>query len=187
MRHLIILGIFVASSASIPILYQSNPDVFQGLPSLAASQTAGETGPAVGARVEASVGAISSTNASGRKVRLAVDERGHFTGEFRLNGRRMEAIVDTGASVVAINQTTARRIGLMLRSTDFSLSVDTANGSTKAAMARIAELQIGRIVVKNVDAVVLEDDALRHTLIGMSFLNRLGSFQVKDGVLLLTQ
>lgn len=187
MRHLIILGIVVGSSASIPILYQSNPDAFHGLVKSAVSQPTEEIGPVSAARSDAAQRIASSTNSSGRMVRLAVDERGHFTGEFRLNGRRIEAMVDTGASVVAINQTTARRIGLTLQRSDFSHSVDTANGTAKAAMARIAELQIGRIVVRNVDALVLEDDALRQTLIGMSFLNRLGSFEVKDGVLLLTQ
>ena len=48
-------------------------------------------------------------------------------------------------------------------------------------------MQIGRIFVKDVPAVVLEDDALETVLVGMSFLNRLKRFQVEDGGLLLEQ
>ena len=51
-------------------------------------------------------------------------------------------------------------------------------------MAMIERLQIGRILVENVEAIVLDDKALARTLIGMSFLNRLGKYQVENGALL---
>ncbi|MGO4839229.1 TIGR02281 family clan AA aspartic protease, partial [Rhizobiaceae sp. 2RAB30] len=123
----------------------------------------------------------------GKKVRLDADERGHFTGDFRLNGRPLPALVDTGATMVAINASTARRIGVTLRQEDFKYRVETANGAARAASARIDRLQIGRIYVEDVDAVVLEDKALDGTLIGMSFLKRLAGFEVKDGALVMVQ
>ena len=58
---------------------------------------------------------------------------------------------------------------------------------TRAATATIARLEIGRISVDNVEAVVLDDTALNNTLIGISFLKRLGKYQVENGALLLTQ
>jgi aspartyl protease family protein len=124
---------------------------------------------------------------AGRKVRLSADGRGHFNAAFALNGRRVGALVDTGASVVAINESTARRIGLKLAASDFSAAVETANGRARAAMVRIDSVSIGRIEVRDVQAVVLEDAALSGTLIGMSFLSELRRFGVEDGVLMLEQ
>lgn len=128
-----------------------------------------------------------SKSLTGRRVRMAMDREGHFSGEFKLNGRRVEALVDTGATLVAINRSTARRIGLSLMASDFKFEVNTANGVTKAAAARIESLQIGRIFVTDVEAVVLEDRALDGTLIGMSFLKRLKKFNVENQTLLLEQ
>ncbi len=67
------------------------------------------------------------------------------------------------------------------------MRVTTANGEVKAASVTIETLQIGRITLDDVQAVVLEDKALGDTLIGMSFLKRLGKFSVEDGALLLVQ
>lgn len=78
-------------------------------------------------------------------------------------------------------------IGISLRQEDFKYKVETANGPTKAAAAVIDKLQIGRIFIDDVEAVVLEDKALDGTLIGMSFLKRLAKFQVEDGALLMVQ
>lgn len=124
---------------------------------------------------------------SGRSVRMEPDARGHFIGEFRLNGRAVEAMIDTGASVVAINRSTARRVGLSLANADFNQPVNTANGTVNAASARIDRLEIGGIVARDVRAVVLDDAALSGTLIGMSFLNNLRRYQVENGRLLLEQ
>jgi aspartyl protease family protein len=96
-------------------------------------------------------------------------------------------MVDTGATLVAINLSTARRIGIQLTPADFKYEVRTANGKTRAASANIERLQIGRILVENVDAVVLDDKALDGALIGVSFLNRLAKYQVENGALLLVQ
>lgn len=122
---------------------------------------------------------------TGRAVRMETDGRGHFIGEFRLNGRAVEAMIDTGASVVAINRTTARRIGLTPANSDFIHPVSTANGTTHAAPALIDRIEIGGIAVRDVQAVVLDDAALSGTLIGMSFLGKLRRYQVENGRLLL--
>ena len=116
-----------------------------------------------------------------------MDGRGHFVTDFRLNGRRVTGVVDTGASAVAINETTARQIGISLAPSDFRYDVQTANGHTRAAAAVIGEIEIGRIHVRNVQAMVLEDDALGTTLVGMTFLNQLSHFSVDGRTLTLVQ
>jgi aspartyl protease family protein len=182
LRLLIILGVCAGTSVLIPIAYQANPQAFHALLQPAVD----DAGP--GATPTAAVNTVKPKTPSrpetltGKKVRLAADARGHFQADFKLNGRRVEALVDTGATAVAINASTARRIGLSLKSSDFRHSVSTANGETRAAA-----VMIDRIHVENIEAVVLDDKALSGTLIGMSFLKRLNRFEVENGALLLVQ
>lgn len=118
-----------------------------------------------------------------RAVQVPMDKSGHFSASFRVNGRTIKGLIDTGATLVAINQSMARTIGLKLRASDFSHSVQTANGSTKAAYVKLARIEIGSITVRDVEAFVLEDSALSGTLIGMSFMSKLNSYKVKGQVL----
>lgn len=124
---------------------------------------------------------------SARTERVVADARGHYTAGFTLNGRQVEALIDTGASAVAINRSTARRIGIGLAQADFRHQVATANGRTLAASATIGSMRLGRIEIRDVQALVLEDAALESALVGMSFLNRLRSFSAEAGVLHLEQ
>lgn len=118
-----------------------------------------------------------------REVVLPAGPGGHFDATLELNGRSVHGLIDTGATVVALNETTARRIGLSLSTLDYSISVTTANGLAKAASVTLKRVKIGSIAVDNVQAMVLPDAALSGTLVGMSFLNRLSSFAVEDGAL----
>ncbi|GIL01205.1 MAG: hypothetical protein BroJett030_11040 [Alphaproteobacteria bacterium] len=124
---------------------------------------------------------------AGRVARITADGRGHFLASARLNGRAVEVLVDTGATLVAINESTARRIGIRLSPGDFRYRVNTANGVAEAAAAVIDEIEIGRVIVRDVPATVARDSALSSTLLGMSFLNRLRKFEVDAGTLVLMQ
>lgn len=169
-RILVLAGVLAAVFASIPGLIESRP----GRPEL----------PAVERQAERRAQPV----AAGRgKVRLDADGGGHFGGDFRLNGRAVPAMVDTGATYVAINRTTARRIGLRIAEADFTASANTANGRVRVAPAIIERIAIGRIELRDVQAVVLDDRALSGTLVGMSFLSRLGRYSVEDGTLVLEE
>lgn len=122
-----------------------------------------------------------------RSAVIDSDAGGHFTGLFTINGRKEKGLVDTGASMVAINVSTAQRLGIDRASLDFRYAVDTANGKTRAAYIRLDRIEIGPVRIENVGAMVLDDKALSGTLIGMSFLKALGSYKVEDGRLHLTR
>ena len=184
LRKLLIVGICAGSAASIPILYQADPETYHTLLERAVEPE--QSLDPTGMRID-TVRPKTVLDAPGRKVQLASDARGHFTADFRMNGRKISALIDTGATLVALNVSTARRIGVKIAASDFKYTVETANGKTPAATAKIASVQIGRIAVDNVDAVILEDRALSDTLIGVSFLNRLGKYQVENGVLVMMQ
>lgn len=181
LRKLIILTFFAVVSALIPFVYERNPELFHAI--LEPSK------PQIVAKAEiTTLQPPSQTEVLlGRKVRVAADPFGHFNADFRLNGHSVDAMVDTGATLVAMNTSTARRVGIRISPADLKYTVRTANGETRAAGVIIQKLQIGRIVVENVEAVVLDDSALDGTLIGVSFLKRLAKYQVENNSLLLVQ
>lgn len=160
--------------------------LLSGIPALLQETSQPDTGKkapvvqAVGMKPQA-------VSTSAGTVRLKPDERGHYVAEFRMNGKSVTALVDTGASMVAINKTTARKLGINVGPADFKYEVSTANGTAKVAAAVIREIQIGRVKVRDVEAAVLDDKALDGTLLGMTFLKRLEGFSVTDGDLILKQ
>lgn len=186
LRKLIIIGVSAGVSASVPIIYQANPDMFGAWLKSVFSEEAPDP-QEVSAIPDLRLTKAAAPALLGRKVLIPADHRGHFAADFKLNGRLVTAMVDTGATLVALNESTARRIGVKLQPSDFRHRVATANGEVKAASVTIDTLQIGRITLDKVPAVVLEDKALGGTLIGMSFLKRLGKFSVEGDALLLVQ
>ncbi|MEC5292398.1 TIGR02281 family clan AA aspartic protease [Aurantimonas sp. C2-6-R+9] len=124
---------------------------------------------------------------SGRLALLRADPSGHFRADARMNGRPVPVLVDTGATYVALDQTTARQLGIVPGMADYRHRVQTANGETRAALASIARLQLGPIELRDVEALVTQDGTLPVTLLGMSFLSRLSKFEIEDGRLTLSQ
>jgi aspartyl protease family protein len=122
-----------------------------------------------------------------RSISLPRDRRGHFQAEGRIDGQRIGFMVDTGASVVALNETSAARFGLRPSRGDYNATVTTANGTIKAARTRLAMVDIGGLVVRDVDAMVLPDEALSENLLGLSFLSKLKRFEYANGKMVLEQ
>lgn len=155
------------------------------LPGLATSYLS--TGDAPTPAVTAQQPTTPASYASSRGVVLTASDNGHFVGTFTINGRKESGLVDTGASVIAINTSTARRLGISVASLPFDRSASTANGIVKAAMVTLDRVEIGNISVRDVDAMVLPDKSLSGMLVGMSFLGRLSGYRVEDGALRLMQ
>jgi aspartyl protease family protein len=122
-----------------------------------------------------------------RNVSIPPDGRGHFQTEGRIEGQRIGFMVDTGASVVALNERSAAQFGLRPARADYNATVTTANGTIKAARTRLAMIEIGGLVVRDVDAMVLPDEALSENLLGLSFLSKLKRFEYANGRLVLEQ
>jgi aspartyl protease family protein len=137
-------------------------------------------------RKEATV-AVAAVPAAGRSISIPRDARGHFQTDARIDGQRIDFMVDTGASVVALNEKSAARFGLRPSRGDYNATVTTANGTIKAARARIAMMDVGGLVVRDVDAMVLPDEALSENLLGLSFLSKLRRFEYANGRLVMEQ
>jgi aspartyl protease family protein len=116
---------------------------------------------------------------------LKAGHGGHFVTSAEINGNSITVLVDTGATAVALSFEDARQAGLRPGSLDYTVPVSTANGVARAARVRIGQIAIDGIEVEDVDGLVMPEGALTGTLLGMSFLSRLDSFKVEDGVLTL--
>jgi aspartyl protease family protein len=115
-----------------------------------------------------------ATNGSNsRSVTLSRGNGGHFWTDARIDGRRLELVVDTGASTIALRASDAARLGIHPTARDYSVKVSTANGVTKAALVQLERVEIGDITVRNVPALEHADDSLGVNLLGMSFLSRI--------------
>ncbi len=133
------------------------------------------------------VAADAPAPTTSRSLNIPRDDRGHFLTEARINGQRVNFMVDTGASVVALNESSAARFGLFPSRGDFTTNVTTANGTIKGARTRLAMVDVGGLVVRDVDAMVLPDEALSENLLGLSFLSRLKRFEYASGQMVLQQ
>ena len=125
--------------------------------------------------------------AGGRSLSIPPDARGHFRTDGRIDGQRLDFMVDTGASVVALNEKSAAQFGLRPLPSQYNATVSTANGTLKAARTRIAMIELGGLIVRDVDAMVLPDEALSENLLGMSFLSKLKRYEYANGKLVLEQ
>ncbi|WP_417692834.1 retropepsin-like aspartic protease family protein [Roseibium sp.] len=119
--------------------------------------------------------------------RIPRQENGHYVAEASLNGRRFLMLVDTGASQVVLPEAVARQAGINLQSFAFKIPVTTANGVVHGAATVVRDMKIGRIRLRDVDTLVLKDDALKTPLLGMSALNQLQRFDFSNDTLLLVQ
>ena len=108
---------------------------------------------------------------SGAAVTLNADARGHFVVDGQINGGSVRFIVDTGASLVSMSSADARRLGIDYAKGQLA-QMATANGVAPAYRVRLATVRVGDVSLDNVDAVVMETQAMP-VLLGMSFLNRM--------------
>lgn len=124
---------------------------------------------------------------AGRTVHLKAGANGHFFSRIHVNGRAVDAMVDTGASIVALTYEDAVSAGVTVREPDFTHRVSTANGVARVALVTLDSVSIEDIRVHNVRAAVAERGKLTRTLLGMSFLGQLSRTEMSRGVLVLEE
>jgi aspartyl protease family protein len=141
-----------------------------------------DEGRALLARAKADMG-VQSAQVSGSTLRIQKSDDGHFHVRAQVNGNPVDFLIDSGATTTTLSRTAANRVGVQ-PSGGFPVLIETANGTTQADRAEIADLRIGTI--RQNDAKVLIGDGLGDTnLLGMSFLSSLKSWRVEGGTLIL--
>lgn len=123
-------------------------------------------------------------DAMGQTASVAKAGDGHYWAEADVNGTRVRFLVDTGASTVALTVADAERLGLQTDKLDYDRSVVTASGQTRAAAVTLGEISIAGARMTDVEALVIES-GLESSLLGMSYLGRLASFEATRTALIL--
>ncbi|HZT27443.1 MAG TPA: TIGR02281 family clan AA aspartic protease [Pseudolabrys sp.] len=171
MRQAIILAIALLVGGSYLAQYVDKSVVEPPTPHAAAMQT-----------VEP-----QQVSAGQHRMQLTGGRDGHFHVEARIDGRSLDFLVDTGATLVALRESDAALIGIRPMPRDYNMVASTANGRIKVARAKLDRVEIGDITVFDVPAIVFPDEALAQNLLGMAFLSKLRRYEVADGRLVLEQ
>lgn len=136
------------------------------------------------AALDAPKPAVTASQIRTASLRKAGD--GHYWATAYVNGEPIKLLVDTGASLVALNLRDARKAGIDTDNLSKNAEVRTAAGRVKAATALLDKIEIDGVKVEDVQAVVI-DEGLEHSLLGMSFLNRLDGWDVTANAIILRQ
>lgn len=158
-----------------------------GLASLIALGSAG-TLDRMTRQAPAPANAVANERASANVERLLTvhaDYRGHYVVHPSIDGYRVTMMVDTGASLIALTDADARALGIKPDRAAYSVELGTANGVVRGAKARLREVRLGDISVRDVEAVVMPAGALSISLLGTSFLRRLRGYEVQGGRMVL--
>ena len=115
----------------------------------------------------------------GRNVQIVRGSGGDFGVAAHINGAKIAMVLDTGASSVVLTQEAAKAAGLPIEVLNYTVNVDTANGHTRAAPVTLDRLAVGGLTERAVPALVAQPGQLKTNLLGMTFLNRLESWEVR--------
>ncbi len=176
MRSLLLASLLIAGIAA------ALPSIFTNYFSPAAKGRAAANPHA--ALEERAAAAAEGRQPSGpRQVEVKAERDGHFYVDAQVNFRPVHLMVDTGATVVALRVSDAAAAGIRVLPADFVNPVQTANGTTNAAEAKLESISVSDIELRNVRALIVPDDQLSVSLLGGSFLRGLRRFEVADGIL----
>ncbi len=137
------------------------------------------------ARASDTVSKLLRKRATSRAVQIARGQSGEFALKARINGVNAPMVIDTGATSVVLTYETAKAAGLPLELLEYDVDVETAGGHTKAARLTLDRLAIGKLVERSVPALVVPHGQMKTNLLGMSFLDRLESWEVRADRLML--
>jgi aspartyl protease family protein len=118
-------------------------------------------------------------------VHIPRGQGGEFAIHARINRVSTPMVIDTGATSVVLTYETAKAIGLPLELLEYDVDVETAGGHTRVARVTLDRLSIGKLVERSVPALVAPRGQMKTNLLGMSFLDRLESWEVRADRLVL--
>jgi aspartyl protease family protein len=125
-------------------------------------------------------------SAGSRAAFIDREDDGHFWTRADVSGTQVKFMVDTGASIVALTYFDAQRLGLKPEELDFDSEIRTAGGITYGAPVTLESIRVGKVEIENVNAVILRTE-LEQSLLGMTFLGELHSYEVRQGQMIIRQ
>jgi len=155
-----------------------------GVPRFVQDLSATRTAPAARAAVTRPAAPTSGASYGPLVIDRSSDGQFHVAAD--VDGRRMDFLIDTGASSIALRESDAARLGIHPSRREYSGRASTANGVVAVAPVELNRVDIGTLTVRNVRAVIFPDEALGQNLLGMSFLSHV-RWEHRDGRLVLDQ
>lgn len=131
-----------------------------------------------GSGMEAEFSPSYPTEVSASTIAFGENDRGEFEVHGTVNGTTVAFMVDTGATDIVLSPADAQRAGIDLSSLTFNRRYETANGEGRGAYARVRELKVGPIELDDV-AVSVNETGMRSSLLGMAFLKKMKSFEIR--------
>ncbi|WP_420145055.1 retropepsin-like aspartic protease family protein [Sphingobium sp.] len=129
--------------------------------------------------------AVPIATTQGQALRIPVAPDGHYWVEATINGTPARFLIDSGATITALSEGTARAAGLNYELGAPGVIMTTANGKVEAKRSSIATLNIGPISASDLP-VVISPAFGEVNVIGMNMLSRLKSWGVQNGDMVLT-
>jgi aspartyl protease family protein len=123
-------------------------------------------------------------NAGAYELSIPAGANGHFLVDAMANGNSVRFLVDTGASGIMLTEADARSAGIQPASLTYSGRIETANGPIEAARTTVREIRIDNLVVDDVE-VWITRAPLPISLLGMTFLKRMASYEAREDRLIL--
>jgi len=127
---------------------------------------------------------LDDQKVAGKELRVRMSSDGHFWVVASINGVKRRMLIDSGATVTAISEQTAREARINAGSGLAPVVLRTANGTAAAQTGKVDELRVGNIVARNL-RIVTSPGLGGLDVIGMNFLSKLQSWRVEDGTLIL--
>ncbi|MEO1965084.1 TIGR02281 family clan AA aspartic protease [Hyphomonas sp.] len=148
----------------------------------------GSTTPAAASLTNSAVPDVSTRPRANfdKAAIISREADGHYWTRADVQGTDVRFMVDTGASIIALTLHDAQRIGLNPAELEFDNEVRTAGGVTQGAYIVLDRVRIGRVEMEDVRAMVLKE-GLEQSLLGMSFLGELYSYEFKGDTLIIRQ
>jgi aspartyl protease family protein len=127
---------------------------------------------------------VAATSTGNRDASIPKSADGHYWAQADVNGSAVRFLVDTGATAVSLSPEDARRLGFSPETLTFGYKVMTASGEARAAKIQLNSVSVGDARLDGVEAYVIEK-GLTQSLLGMSYLGRLSTFQATQTALIL--
>ncbi|ARS26781.1 retropepsin-like aspartic protease family protein [Sphingomonas sp. KC8] len=121
----------------------------------------------------------SSDGYGGRQIIIERKADGHFYADATINGQLVRFLVDTGATTVALTARDARHVGLFFSPNEFTAIGRGASGEVRGKLVTIDRIALGHVEARQVRGAII-DDGLDISLLGQSFLSRIGSVRIAD-------
>jgi aspartyl protease family protein len=126
---------------------------------------------------------IDNQSVAGDELRIRMAPDGHFWVQASINGLKRRMLIDSGATITALSEETAKAAGVDTGIGLAPVILRTANGAAAARTGSIDELRAGNIVARNLK--IVSSPGLDVDVIGMNFLSELQSWRVEGKTLIL--